>query len=193
MQKSKIEWCDSTWNPVTGCLHGCEYCYARRIAARFGHHHHEDGTNHYLGEPMAYTPLGKDERIDPYPFSFDPTFHSYRLCEPCHHRGQNIFVCSMADLFGEWVPDGWIAKVLDACLDSPQNRYLFLTKNPSRYMELAALHLFSGIGTRRIIFQKCCVCSSRAGKPISWRRKKPEPIFATTARTTTAVCAVTAS
>lgn len=137
MQKSKIEWCDSTWNPVTGCLHGCEYCYARRIAARFGHHHHEDGTNHYLGEPMAYTPLGKDERIDPYPFSFDPTFHSYRLCEPCHHRGQNIFVCSMADLFGEWVPDGWIAKVLDACLDSPQNRYLFLTKNPSRYMELA--------------------------------------------------------
>jgi len=29
MNKSKIEWCDSTWNPVTGCLHGCEYCYAR--------------------------------------------------------------------------------------------------------------------------------------------------------------------
>ena len=27
--KTKIEWCDSTWNPVTGCLHGCEYCYAR--------------------------------------------------------------------------------------------------------------------------------------------------------------------
>lgn len=26
---TKIDWCDSTWNPVTGCLHGCEYCYAR--------------------------------------------------------------------------------------------------------------------------------------------------------------------
>ena len=24
MKKTKIEWCDSTWNPVTGCLHGCE-------------------------------------------------------------------------------------------------------------------------------------------------------------------------
>ena len=34
--KTKIDWCDSTWNPVTGCLHGCEYCYARRIAERFG-------------------------------------------------------------------------------------------------------------------------------------------------------------
>lgn len=35
MNKTKIEWADSTWNPVTGCLHGCEYCYARRIANRF--------------------------------------------------------------------------------------------------------------------------------------------------------------
>lgn len=36
MNKTNIEWCDSTWNPVTGCRHGCEYCYARRIAKRFG-------------------------------------------------------------------------------------------------------------------------------------------------------------
>ena len=36
MQRTKIEWCDSTWNPVTGCLHECEYCYARKIAHRFG-------------------------------------------------------------------------------------------------------------------------------------------------------------
>lgn len=35
MNKTKIEWCDSTWNPVTGCLHNCEYCYARKIAERF--------------------------------------------------------------------------------------------------------------------------------------------------------------
>lgn len=35
MKKTKIEWCDSTWNPVVGCKHGCEYCYAKRIAERF--------------------------------------------------------------------------------------------------------------------------------------------------------------
>lgn len=35
MDKTKIDWCDSSWNPVTGCLHGCEYCYARGIAERF--------------------------------------------------------------------------------------------------------------------------------------------------------------
>mgnify|MGYP003056095369 CR=1 FL=1 len=36
MNKTKIEWCDSTWNPVTGCRHGCPYCYARSVAGRFG-------------------------------------------------------------------------------------------------------------------------------------------------------------
>lgn len=35
MNKTRIEWCDSTWNPVTGCKHGCPYCYARRVAGRF--------------------------------------------------------------------------------------------------------------------------------------------------------------
>ena len=35
MNKTKIDWADSTWNPVTGCLHDCEYCYARGIAKRF--------------------------------------------------------------------------------------------------------------------------------------------------------------
>lgn len=36
MYKTKIDWAETTWNPVTGCLHGCEYCYAWRIAERFG-------------------------------------------------------------------------------------------------------------------------------------------------------------
>ena len=35
MQNTKIDWCESSWNPVTGCLHKCKYCYARGIATRF--------------------------------------------------------------------------------------------------------------------------------------------------------------
>ena len=35
VNKSKIEWCDHTWNPITGCRHNCSYCYARRMTARF--------------------------------------------------------------------------------------------------------------------------------------------------------------
>jgi len=137
MQKTKIEWCDSTWNPVTGCLHSCEYCYARKIANRFGHGF-ADGSEHFLGEPMGYPVFGNDERIDPYPYKFDPTFHCYRLAEPQRmKKGKTIFVCSMADLFGDWVPDEWIEEVFAACEKAPQHRYLFLTKNPQRYGELA--------------------------------------------------------
>jgi protein gp37 len=50
---------------------------------------------------------------------------------------KTIFVCSMADLFGEWVPDEWIETVFSACRAAPQHRYLFLTKNPVRYLQLA--------------------------------------------------------
>jgi len=72
--------------------------------------------------------------IAPYPYQFDPTFHRYRLGEPAAmEKGQRIFVCSMADLFGDWTPDEWLEDVFDACQRAPQHQYLFLTKNPSRY------------------------------------------------------------
>lgn len=129
MEKSKIDWCDSTWNPVTGCLHGCEYCYARGIATRFGGD--ALGVNHVLNEP--FVAKGKAQ---PYPFGFVPTFHRYRLNDYIGKKGRNIFVCSMADLFGDWVADSWIEEVFKDCEKAPQHNYLFLTKNPQRYIEL---------------------------------------------------------
>lgn len=151
MNKTKIEWCDSTWNPVTGCLHGCEYCYARKIALRFSgasetHYNptvgeecqwetEATGENHDLSEPVYDVDRGHNA---PYPFGIDPTFHRYRLGEPAQKtRPQTIFVCSMADLFGDWVPDEWIQEVFEACKAAPQHRYLFLTKNPKRYCTMA--------------------------------------------------------
>ena len=152
-KKTKIDWCDSTWNPVTGCLHGCEYCYARRIARRF------DGklsecqmvppacaedykkpirtvllNKHVLEKPLKYLDAETGGLISSYPFGFDPTFFRYRLDVPQKWtKPRTIFVCSMADLFGEWVPDEWIIEVLNACRKAPWHRYLFLTKNPKRY------------------------------------------------------------
>ena len=52
-------------------------------------------------------------------------------------KPKNIFVCSMADLFGDWVPDRWIQEVFTACEKAPWHRYMFLTKNPKRYIDLA--------------------------------------------------------
>lgn len=160
MDKTKIDWCDSTWNPVTGCLHGCEYCYARGIAKRFGGWKYSPGMARVnVADDKTYICPGKDyygdiketeygivaDITDPflsergkcaYPFGFVPTFHRYRLNDYIDKQGRNIFVCSMADLFGKWVPDSWIEEVFKACEKAPQHNYLFLTKNPRRYYEM---------------------------------------------------------
>ena len=157
--RTKIDWCDATWNPVTGCLHGCEYCYARRIAERFRAREIYDpecqcqrhliergmlkGTRKPVELDYPWEQKNKDGSITKaaYPFGFDPTFHRYKLDEPQHSKKPpNISVCSMADLFGEWVPDEWIAEVFRACEAAPQHRYLFLTKNPARLCKMASAY-----------------------------------------------------
>lgn len=140
MVNSKIDWCDSTWNPVTGCLHGCEYCYARGIANRFKGYEPEEAL-HEFNSPVFVRHRNDDgewgkEYKCVYPYGFDPTLHRYHLNDYIGKKGRNIFVCSMADLFGKWVPDNWIEEVFKACEKAPQHNYLFLTKNPQRYVDL---------------------------------------------------------
>ena len=134
---TKIDWCDTSWNPLSGCYHNCEYCYARGIASRFDGKADRRPYPQAEGEPVKFDlewPVRRDGRILAYPFGFAPTFHRYRLDMPQKWTTpRTIFVCSMADLFGAWVPDEWISTVLDACRKAPQHRYMFLTKNPDRY------------------------------------------------------------
>lgn len=147
MRTTKIDWCDSTWNPVTGCLHGCKYCYAKRIAERFKGGfdfiaHGEACPNRWT---LYYPGVMNNGMKATYPFGFEPTFHKYKLEEPDQwKKSRTIFVCSMADLFGDWVPDEWIIDVLNACRKAPQHRYLFLTKNPMRYNILEDAGIITG-------------------------------------------------
>lgn len=143
MNKTKIEWADSTWNPVSGCYHDCPYCYARATAKRFaGCDNPPEEADQLkiidLKERLTATDGKGKTRNAAYPFGFKPTLHEYRLNDPLTKGfGETIFVCSMADLFGEWVPGEWIEKVFDACKAAAGHRYLFLTKNPARYIKLA--------------------------------------------------------
>ena len=118
-----IEWAQWSWNPVTGCKHDCPYCYARDIA---------------LGERMQQSSL--------YPNGWEPTFRSLSLNAPKNTkvpkdaatdtRYRNVFTCSMADLFGRWVPIEWINSVMLAVHGNPQWNFLFLTKFPQRFSEI---------------------------------------------------------
>lgn len=106
MNRTKIEWTDFTWNPVTGCRNKCPYCYARRIAERF------KGTK-------------------AFPNGFEPTLHDDRFFEPISYgMPSKIFVCSMGELFGNWIPDEWIEAVLATCRLAKHHTFQFLTKCP---------------------------------------------------------------
>jgi len=99
MNKTKIEWCNYSWNPVTGCKHNCPYCYAKLIYHRFWG-------------------------------GFAPAFHPERLDQPRKvKKPSRVFVCSVADLFGSWVPQTWIDQVFEATQDANQHTYIYLTKS----------------------------------------------------------------
>lgn len=100
MENTKIDWCDSTWNPVTGCLHGCEYCYARGIANRFdGGHKLKYGTRTVLDEPVI---IG--EKKSAYPYGFMPTLHRYRLND--HREERQKHLCMLYGGFVRFVGAG---------------------------------------------------------------------------------------
>ena len=148
MNKTAIEWCDMTWNPVTGCLNNCDYCYARKIAHRFAERT-TDGKITEYGE--LHEVSGADVPLL-YPFGFDPTMRWDRLEQPQKYKeGKTIFVCSMADLFGDWIPDTWLFEVIRACKQAPQHQYIFLSKYPANYRKLDMI-LFEGVDN--FIFKK---------------------------------------
>jgi protein gp37 len=105
MNRTKIEWTDFSWNPITGCKHGCWYCYAKKLSQRF-------------------------KKI--FPNGFEPTFYPERLKEPSEHKKPSkIFVCSIADLFASWTPQVWKEAVWDSMLFCPvKHTFQLLTKNP---------------------------------------------------------------
>lgn len=115
-----IEWAQWSWNPVTGCLHDCPYCYARDIAV-------------------------SQRMVEVYPNGFAPTFRPAALLTPrtmkippeakTDTRYRNVFTCSMADLFGRWVPKEWIDAVFAEIRNAPQWNFLCLTKFPKRMSE----------------------------------------------------------
>lgn len=115
-----VEWALWTWNPVTGCKHDCPYCYARDIAVRY-----QDN-----GFPKAFEPDFREDRLSaPHNTPFPTEAAKQNIGE------KNVFVCSMADLFGRWVPREWIEAVLTEVRTAPQWNFLFLTKFPLRYCE----------------------------------------------------------
>ncbi|WP_243546180.1 DUF5131 family protein [Pseudodesulfovibrio tunisiensis] len=118
MAKSKIEWTEATWNPLTGCTKispGCEHCYAETMAKRLQSMH---SPNYQNGFKLT---------LHPQTLGIPTTWKQPRL----------VFVNSMSDLFHKDVPISFIQKVFFVIQSTPQHTYQVLTKRSKRLREVA--------------------------------------------------------
>jgi protein gp37 len=122
--RTSIEWTDASWNPIrfegpkgTGwhCEHvseGCRNCYAEIF-------------NRRLGTGLDYKP-GNRRRIVGF-------VDEKALLQPLKwHKPRKIFVCSMTDLFADFVSDEMIDRVFAVMALCPQHVFQVLTKRPER-------------------------------------------------------------
>ena len=127
-ERTGIAWTGATLNPirarhrVTGKVgwycqrisEGCRHCYACTMNGWRG-----NGVD-YTVPALADVELFFDERL---------------LAAPLRWRTpRRIFVCSMTDLFGAWVPDEWIDRVFAVMALTPQHTFQVLTKRPERML-----------------------------------------------------------
>ena len=117
MNKTKIQWTEMTWNPITGCTKisdGCLNCYAARMAKRLK----AMGNSRYLNE-------------------FEVTVHKDLLEVPLDiKQPKMIFVNSMSDLFHKDVPDAIIVKVFETMNKAHWHTFQVLTKRPERVLAM---------------------------------------------------------
>lgn len=109
-----------TWNPTAGCLHGCTWempdgsiteCYAKTVAERIATKAYPEGFEHHYWRP--------DELDAPLKVK----------------ESSGIFVGSMADLFGHWVPREQICDVLSVMREAHWHIFQTLSKYPIRLPE----------------------------------------------------------
>lgn len=153
--KSAIEWTEATWTAIRAtqpngrwmCQKvspGCDNCYAERLNQRFGGFAYRQPGTH---RAWMRNQVQLDEKM---------------LVQPLRwQRGRRIFVCSMTDLFGEWVPDEWIDKGFAVMAGAPQHTFQVLTKRAKRMQEYVGAP-----GRQHRIEALMCAMQSAVGCPL---------------------------
>jgi len=144
MKRSRIEWCDHEWNPITGCLDECQRCAYDKILKTFG------GVDYRfnLSRHEMYRQDGELRILDSefisevghkcyYPFGILPTYHRYRLKRIDIKTGKNILCGSIGEMFGHapWCYE----EIFNVCKSHAHNNYLFLSGTGYRELWLKGI------------------------------------------------------
>ncbi|MBA7559153.1 hypothetical protein ES708_00767 [subsurface metagenome] len=142
MNKTKIEWIKNpdgtqgyTWNPITGCLNGCEYCYARKLAS--GRLKWRYLANQNVAPVNEQYLIGFNTEYKAETDPFYPRFWEDRLGDIPLKPPKGIFVCDMGELFGSWLPRDWQDRVFAIIRGNPQHRFYLLTKQPQNLIKFS--------------------------------------------------------
>ncbi len=158
LNKTLIDWVRNpdgtqgyTWNPITGCLNGCEYCYARKLAnGRLKERYLANknispiqtveggyGTSKIIDSLDPFYPRFWEEKLKQVIRGYHAeSYYSTRI-SPLKARG--VFVCDMSDLFGIGIPEDWTRQIIGAINDwgNRDDRFYLLTKQPQNLIKFS--------------------------------------------------------
>ena len=135
MAKTKIEWCDYTFNPWIGCQKvspACDNCYADRLCQRFGKDCFGTGKDRIrTGDKNWEKMVSLNRRIANRIYSH--TADGFIKNDGLHERKLNamypkVFCGSMCDVFDNAVPDTWRKDLFRLIAETSCLDWLILTK-----------------------------------------------------------------
>lgn len=120
MNKTSIEFADFSWNPITGCQNGCEYCWAEKFS------------NRYKMQPNFHKPEFHEERLSEK-IPRLPKERSF-IARTISPDKPVIFTVDMGDIFSQGVDDVWVRRVFIYAESHPEANFLFLSKRTGLYL-----------------------------------------------------------
>jgi protein gp37 len=125
-ETTAIEWCDSTFNPWTGCAKvgpGCDHCYAEGWAKRSG--------------TVQWGPHAERRKTTPAnwrkPLQWDAQHAEFFAA---HGRRRRVFCASLADVFDNQVPAEWRRDLFELIGRTAHLDWLLLTKRIGNAREM---------------------------------------------------------
>ena len=151
MKDTKIQWCDSTWNPWRGCTKvnaGCAHCYAEGWGKRFGVEWGKGkprklASEAYWKQPLAWNRKPwfaaccnrwwgeRAERVNCCPECSTESEHEFI-------RRRRVFCGSLMDWLDDEVPIEWLARLLDTIRLTPNLQWMLLSKRCDLWKERIA-------------------------------------------------------